>query len=59
MLPLPATYDDIFGAHWRTEFCYFLNPSSLVRDASGNIVRDKDGHMQFQWAPCAGHNKVY
>ena len=54
-----ATYDDIFGAHWRTEFCFFLNPSSLVRDASGNIVRDKDGHMQFQWAPCAGHNKVY
>jgi hypothetical protein len=54
-----ATYDDIFGAHWRTEFCFFLNPSSFVRDANGDIVRDKDGHMQFQWAPCAGHNKVY
>jgi len=46
-----ATYDDIFGAHWRTEFCFFLNPSSFVRDANGNFVRDKDGHMQFQWAP--------
>jgi hypothetical protein len=54
-----ATYDDIFGAHWRTEFCFFLNPSSLVRDANGNIVRDKDGHMQYQWAPCTGYNKVY
>jgi hypothetical protein len=54
-----ATYDDIFGEHWRTEFCFFLNPSSFIRDANGNILRDKDGHMQFQWAPCAGHNKVY
>jgi hypothetical protein len=54
-----ATYDDIFGAHWRTEFCFFLNPSSIVRNANGDIVRDKDGHMQFQWAPCAAYNKVY
>ncbi|MGA3259249.1 MAG: hypothetical protein ABSE35_10240 [Bryobacteraceae bacterium] len=54
-----ATYDDIFGSHWRTEFCFFLNPRSFVRDADGNILRDKDGHMQFQWAPCFGYNKVY
>ncbi len=54
-----ATYDDIFGAHRRTEFCFYLSPSSIVRDASGNMVRDKDGHMQFQFAPCAGYNKVY
>jgi hypothetical protein len=54
-----ATYDDVFNEHWRTEFCLFLNPSSFVRDANGEPMRDKDGHMQFQWAPCANHNKVY
>jgi hypothetical protein len=54
-----ATYDDIFGAHWRTDFCCFLNPQSIIRDANGAIVRDKDGHIQFQWSPCLGYNKVY
>lgn len=33
-----ATYDDIFGAPRRTEFCFFLNPSSFERDAEGNIA---------------------
>ena len=54
-----VTYDDIFGAHWHTDFCFFLNPKSIVRDASGAIVRDKEGHIPFEWAPCLGYNKVY
>ena len=54
-----ATYTDIFGARWRTEFCFFLSPGSIIRDTNGDAVRDKDGHMKFQWSPCAGLNKVY
>jgi hypothetical protein len=54
-----ARYRDIFNKHWKTEFCFFLNPTSIVRDDSGAIVRDKDGKFAFQVAPCAGRNKVY
>jgi hypothetical protein len=54
-----ATYEDVFGSEWHTEFCIFLNPASIVRDQQGNVARDKNGHMSFQFAPCLGHNRLY
>jgi hypothetical protein len=54
-----ATYTDIFDRARQTEFCFYLNPASIVRNMSGQIVRDKDRNIQYQWAPCAGYNKIH
>jgi hypothetical protein len=53
-----VSYRDIFDKKWRTDFCFFLNAASIVRDASGAIVRDKDGRFPFQVAPCVGRNRL-
>jgi len=50
-----ATYNDIFGITRSTEFCFVLNPASVIRDKVGDILRDK-GAIKFQWAPVANHN---
>lgn len=54
-----ATYKDVFGSEWHTELCIFLNPTSIERDAAGQFIRDKDGHVKFQFAPCLGYNRLY
>jgi len=53
-----ATYTDIFNIARTTEFCFVLNPSSVVRDERGDILRGKDGKIQFQWAPVPYRNSV-
>jgi hypothetical protein len=52
------SYEDIFGKPRKTTFCFFLNPASIVRDASGAIVRDGNGRFSFQVAPCEGRNRL-
>jgi len=49
-------YSDVFEIPRHVEFCFALNPASVVRDQTGGIVRDKSGNFKFQWAPVAGHN---
>jgi hypothetical protein len=53
-----VTYEDIFHIKRKTEFCFVLNPTSIVRDVEGNIVRDNQGRMQYQWGPVAGRNRL-
>jgi hypothetical protein len=44
-----ARYRDIFNQKDVTDFCWFLDPKSVKKDAAGNITPD------FIWAICAQH----
>jgi hypothetical protein len=51
------TYKDVFGQEWCVEFCHFLNPQSVRTNDNGEMVREADGNLTFQWAPVAGRNR--
>ncbi len=53
-----ATYLDVFGQRRETEVCIALNPTSIVRDLRGNIVRTSTGNIQFQWIPVGNRNRI-
>jgi hypothetical protein len=53
-----ATYVDVFDEKRSTEFCFVINPHSVVRNPAGDILHDREGRIQFQFAPVANRNFV-